>query len=139
MGQYHIVVNLDKKEMLDPHILGLGLKQWEHIGEAGMGDAMYVLLTASPARGGGDLEEIKGITGRWVGDRVVVVGDYTEDSDIPDSPIPAGKLYRSPELEDISSEVATAIGTIFGYTYDGEGWRERTPDPNHWLHKEAVM
>ena len=30
MGQYHKLINLDKKEFVDPHKLGLGLKQVEH-------------------------------------------------------------------------------------------------------------
>ena len=137
MGQYHKLINLDKKEAVEPYAIGLGAKQWEHLGEAGLDTALYVLLIASPARGGGDLEEIRDVTGRWVGDRVVVVGDYTEDSDIPNSPIPASKLYHSDEIENISPMVANAIGAIFGYTYDGEGWKDRIPDPSHWLHKMA--
>ena len=137
MGQYHKVMNLDKMEQLDPYPLGLGAKQWEHIGEAGLGDAMYVLLTASPDRGGGDLDEIQGITGRWVGDRVVVVGDYTEDSDIPNSPIPASELYGSEKFLDISEAVAEAVGKIFGYKYEGIGWKTRIADTTHWLHQES--
>jgi hypothetical protein len=125
MGQYHKIANLDKMEIVEPYPLGLGAKQWEHIGEGGLDTALYVLLTASPARGGGDLEEIKGVTGRWVGDRVAVIGDYTEDSDIPNSPIPASEIYGSDKFEDISSEVATAIGKIFGFDYSGDGWRNR--------------
>lgn len=135
MGQYHILINLDKMEKVNPHALGHGLKQWEQVATpAGMGDVMYVLLTASPARGGGDLDEVKGVTGRWVGDRVVVVGDYTEDKDIPKSPIPASELYDSKQLSDISLEVADAIGKIFGYKYSGDGWRDRMPDRTHWFH-----
>lgn len=30
MGQYHVLVNLDKQEVVSPHGLGLGLKQYEH-------------------------------------------------------------------------------------------------------------
>lgn len=135
MGQYHELVNLDKMEVVHPHALGHGLKQWEQVATpAGMGDVMYVLLTASPARGGGDLEEVEGVTGRWVGDRIVVVGDYTEDSDIPNAPMPASELYGSEQLTDISAEVAHAMGKIFGYTYSGEGWKSRTPDRTHFLH-----
>lgn len=146
MGQYHKVMNLDKMEQVSPYPLGLGAKQWEQVGcIAGMGDVLYVLLTASPARGGGDLEEIEPITGRWVGDRVVVVGDYTEDSDIANSPMPASELYGSEKFLDISEYVAEAIGKIFGYQYEGDGqeivagygWATRTPDTTHWLHQES--
>jgi hypothetical protein len=56
MGQYHVLVNLDKKEIVTPHGLGLGLKQWEHLGEFNgtLADAMYLLVMTSPASGGGD-------------------------------------------------------------------------------------
>ena len=56
MGQYHVLVNLDKKEVVTPHGLGLGLKQWEHLGEFNgtLADAMYILMMTSPSRGGGD-------------------------------------------------------------------------------------
>lgn len=134
MGQYHVVVNLDKLETVHPHALGLGLKQYEQIGEAGLGDAIYLLTTASPNRGGGDLPFVEGVSGRWVGDRVVVVGDYTEEGDIPNSPIPAGDLYGSPELIDITEVVANAFGEIFGYRYEGDGWRNRVADTSHWMH-----
>lgn len=134
MGQYHNVVNLDKLEMVHPHQLGLGLKQYEQIGDAGLGDAIYLLTTASPARGGGDLPFVADVSGRWVGDRVVVVGDYTEDGDIPNSPIPASDFYGSPELIDITEMVANAFTEIFGYRYEGDGWKLRVADKSHWMH-----
>ena len=138
MGQYHKVMNLDKMEQVSPYALGLGAKQWEQVAcTAGMGEVLYVLLTASPARGGGDLDYFEHITGRWVGDRVVVVGDYTEDSDIPKSPMPASELYSSEFFLDISEYVAEAIGAIFGYQYVGEGWKDKVPDKTHFLHQTA--
>ena len=53
MGQYHVLVNYDKKETVVPHALGLGLKQWEHLGFEGgtLSDALYILTMTSPARG----------------------------------------------------------------------------------------
>jgi len=138
MGQYHKLMNLDKMEEVNPYALGLGAKQWEQVAcNAGMGEVLYVLLTASPARGGGDLDYHEHITGRWVGDRVVVVGDYTEDTDIPKSPMPASELYGSEFFLDISEEVAEAIGAIFGYQYVGDGWKNRVPDTTHFLHQDA--
>ena len=88
MGQYHILVNVDKKEKVEPHGLGLGLKQYEHTGnfEGTLADAMYILMMTSPARGGGDFPATE-ISGRWKGDRVLILGDYTEDSDIPSIPV----------------------------------------------------
>ena len=35
MGQYHVLINYDKKEVVTPHELGLGLKQWEHLAQVG--------------------------------------------------------------------------------------------------------
>ena len=56
MGQYHKLVNFDKKEIVHPHKLGLGLKQVEHTGcPASLSDALYLLVSTSPAAGGGDL------------------------------------------------------------------------------------
>ena len=125
MGQYHVLVNLDKKEVVTPHGLGLGLKQWEHIGtEGSLPDAMYVLTMTSPARGGGDLPET-GISGRWAGDRVLIVGDYTEDSDLPSYPN-FGKVYgESDNWNDITDFVADAFKTIFNLNITGDGWKRR--------------
>ena len=57
MGQYHRLVNLDAHEWVDPHRLGLGSKQAEHLGAfyGSLADALYLLTMTSPARGGGDL------------------------------------------------------------------------------------
>lgn len=127
MGQYHQLVNVDKKEVVHPHELGLGLKQWEHIGNfhGTLADAMYILMMTSPERGGGDLPMTE-ISGRWVGDRVLVVGDYTEDSDVPSIPN-AGSLYReSDSYTDISELVAKAFGVVFNIKVEGDGWKVRT-------------
>lgn len=128
MGQYHILVNYDKQEIVHPHAIGLGLKQWEHIGFEGgtLADALYILTTASPARGGGDLP-LTPVTGRWVGDRVMVVGDYTEDGDIPGIEN-AGLLYATAENDfvDISDEVGQAMGSVFDFDLVGStGWVSR--------------
>ena len=128
MGQYHILVNYDKREFVHPHSIGLGLKQWEHIGFEGgtLADALYILTTASPARGGGDLPLTR-VSGRWAGDRVVVLGDYTEDGDLPEE-MKGGTLYMVAEDEytDISEEVASAMGSVFDFVMVGrDGWRQR--------------
>ena len=86
MGQYHSIYNLDKREVIHPHDIGLGAKQREHTGHtASLSDMMYILTTCSPMRGGGDFvaEVMKDFIGRWTGDRVVVIGDYSEQGDIP--------------------------------------------------------
>jgi hypothetical protein len=111
MGQYHVLVNVDKKEMVVPHGLGLGLKQYEHIGEFNgtLADAMYILMMTSPARGGGDFPSTN-ISSRWAGDRVLVLGDYTEDSD---------------SYTDITDLVAEAFEQVFRLKFSGEGWKKR--------------
>lgn len=117
MGQYHKLVNLDKKEQVMPWGIGQGAKQYEHTGTQGsLSDALYLLLITSPARGGGDWDKFDGLSGRWVGDRVVVVGDYTEDEDYPDSfAYPQfGKVYSdSNDWTDISDEVAAALNKVW--------------------------
>lgn len=94
MGQYHGLFNIDKREMLFPHEVGFGAKQWEHTGFAGsLSDILYALCAYPERRGGGDFaddnadfpEFSNGVfKGRWHGDRVAVVGDYAEFGDLPD-------------------------------------------------------
>jgi hypothetical protein len=87
MGQYHGLFNLDKKEMVFPHELGFGAKQWEHTGFAGsLSDVLYALCAYKVARGGGDFGDDDGVfKGRWHGDRVAVIGDYAEIRDLPEA------------------------------------------------------
>ena len=58
MGQYWMCINLDKKEFIDPHKLGSGLKLWEQIANhPGVGTALIILTAAMPEpRGGGDFD-----------------------------------------------------------------------------------
>lgn len=131
MGQYHMLVNLDKREFVSPHGLGLGLKQREHNGafDGTLADALYFLTMTSPARGGGDYAQTD-ISARWAGDRCVVLGDYTEDSDIPNY-VGAGSLWSQidenahDEWRDISDEVAQELGSVFGFRMEGDGWKRR--------------
>ncbi len=138
MGQYHKLVNLDRKEQVQPYNLGLGAKQYEQTGDNGsLSDALYLLVMTSPARGGGDWESFPDLSGRWAGDRVVVLGDYTEDGDLPGYEN-ASKLYsQSDDWLDLSDEVAVALGKVFGFEIDTEenGWRTRKQLEAHWLNK----
>ena len=85
MGQYHLTVNLDKKEFLMPHKLGVGLMLREQMQSANSTpDALFMLLACSNGRGGGDLLDNENhLIGRWAGDRLAVVGDYSEPDDLP--------------------------------------------------------
>jgi hypothetical protein len=122
MGQYHMLVNYDKREFVHPHNIGLGLKQWEHIGFEGgtLSDALYILTMTSPRRGGGDLPETE-VSGRWVGDRCFVLGDYTEATDLPEE-MKGDTLYSEVlnEFADISKEVGKALGSVFGFVMTEE-------------------
>jgi hypothetical protein len=114
MGQYHILANLSNGEYVDPHSLGMGAKQYEHTLFAGdIAHAMYLLTMTSVARGGGDWPNIEGVSGRWAGDRVVVLGDYTEDSDIPDIPNLGSKYgWFLDEGTNISEQVGEALRAV---------------------------
>ena len=87
MSQYHYIVNLNKREYINPHKLGVGLKACEQFASpAGTPQALFILTLCSNGRGGGDLLETRGfeerVIGRWAGDRIAVVGDCAEDYDI---------------------------------------------------------
>lgn len=160
MGQYWIPVNLDRKEFVDPHKLGCGLKLWEQLANhPGTGAALVVLLAAMPeARGGGDFdldanwhgperevpgkhnaspgpmpksypEIAKAVIGRWAGDRVVFVGDYSEAKDFP-----KGKGKRRPgDLPFSKVYAACAPSTRKVVNNEPEGAAYRTQE-GKYLH-----
>lgn len=122
MGQYWLPVNLDKKEFVDPHRLGSGLKLWEQLSaHPATGAALVILCAAMPEpRGGGDFDldanwhgpertlpehnvsagpmprEYPPVAartiGRWAGDRIALVGDYATDDDLS-AEFAAGSIY----------------------------------------------
>lgn len=108
MGQYHMVYNKDKREYLHAHHMDMGLKLWEQIGfTASMSDALFLLVTNSNGRGGGDVPDHSCI-GRWAGDSIVVQGDYAEEGDkgfISDAEI---ETYT-----DISGIANEMLATVF--------------------------
>lgn len=61
------------------------------------------------------------------------MGDYAEDSDLPDSPVPASTIYSLCDDEaengwtNISQDVAAVIEHELGGKYVGDGWRD-------WVH-----
>jgi hypothetical protein len=128
MGQYHSIYNLDKQEVIHPHDIGLGAKQREHTGHtASLSDIMYVLTTCSPMRGGGDFwAEVMGdFIGRWAGDRVVVIGDYSEQSDLPDVDFSTLADYKS-----IANDARAFIFEVYGihFRMTDYGWDRVYPD-----------
>ena len=95
MGQYFLVVNLDKKEFIHPHELGSGMKLWEICANNAC-RVLPFLLRKSNETGGGDIHKDYKSAGRWAEDRIVVIGDYDESG-----------LYDKAlkEFKDISNEV----------------------------------
>jgi hypothetical protein len=136
MGQYHLLVNIDKREYLNPGEIGLGVKQWEHQSHpqwkmaGSVADAMYILTMTSPNRGGGDMPGTD-ISGRWAGDRVMVVGDYTEDEDLP-AHFLAGQIYGEAKnhYTEIGAEVREAFTTVYGLRWEkgSYGWERLALD-----------
>lgn len=153
MGQYWYVVNLDKKEYVHPHQLGSGLKLWEQLANnPGSGEALVILCAAMPeARGGGDLDldanwhgpertggpegpviseynEIARRTiGRWAGDRIALVGDYAEDSDLaPEHK--ASTIYNRCSVDGDYTNVTTDVARVIEHElqgkYVGDGWKD---------------
>jgi hypothetical protein len=123
MGQYHSLINIDKKEIVDPHGLGLGAKQLEHLGcQGSLSDALYLLMMTSPQRGGGDLP-ITVMSGHWRGDRVLVFGDYTEQKDVPFMDLDKENLFET--YTDITGMVSDAMESAFRVRVSGDGWKDR--------------
>ena len=152
MGQYWRCVNLDKKEFIDPHALDSGAKLAEQLGTyPGVGSALIILCAAMPeVRGGGDLDldenwhgpersggppgpmpdDYQAIAhstiGRWAGDRIALVGDYTEDSDLP-LKFRASSIYqlcKDREYKDVSVDVCRVIEHELCGKFTEDGWED---------------
>jgi len=145
MGQYHYIVNITKKQYINPHKIGSGLKLLEQVGwEASPSTALFILLACSNGRGGGDVGGHP-LVGSWAGDKIAVIGDYCESGDIPGHDAPAiyeaimgrgDRLIDMAEGEvwtDVSAQLrdmmAAAVGTKYclkgnqqGMTLDTAGW-----------------
>ena len=162
MGQYWKAASLTAREFISPHPLGSGAKLGEMLANSpGIGEALIVLCAAMPeARGGGDFdlqanwhgpeskfpehnatpgpmpEDYQAIAartiGRWAGHRIALVGDYAEDGDLPDSPVPASQIYAACDSSatgnfvawlDVTEDVARVIEHELGGKYGGDGWK----------------
>lgn len=103
MGQYWAIVNLDKKERIHPADFGDSRKflEWG-LSSGGLLTALAVLLAApeSMGDGGGDADRTVW-TGRWAGDRIAIVGDYTKTG-------PHAGLYKDPSYTDLEFTLAAA-------------------------------
>ncbi len=110
MGQYYLIVNLDKKQFLHPHRCGDGLKLLEFACSAsGTLTALAILLADGNNRGGGDLRSDHPVIGSWAGDGIVVAGDYADEGKFTGDP--ARNLYcvAHDEYQDISRQALRAM------------------------------
>ena len=92
MGQYYYIINADRKEYLNPFDYNNGLKlmEWSY-------DKNYLVLA---------LENL--MSGAWMGDRVYVVGDYADLSDVSEC--------WAKTLESLLEEFGTE--DLYGYVYE---------------------
>lgn len=106
MGQYYVIVNLDKKQYLHPHRAGDGLKLLEFAcsSNATM-TCLAILLADGNGRGGGDLRSEDPIVGSWAGDRIVVAGDYADALSYVDEATLA--VYRDKRMTDEPDQAET--------------------------------
>ena len=122
MGQYHIVVNRAKKEYLNPHALGDGVKAMEFgCSSDGTMSGLAMLLAIDNGKGGGDFtyQDAKGdrndpdLAGRWAGDPIVIAGDYGDPEPElgPDKEGKPRNLHDAAQADykDISHQVAKAL------------------------------
>jgi hypothetical protein len=107
MGQYYLIVNLDKREYLHPHRFGEGLKSREWLWSGMVPRALSVLLIDGDGRGGGDVNN--DLCGRWAGDRIVIGGDYADDGKFLDSETENVFSVASDSYTDISELVIDAL------------------------------
>lgn len=80
MGQYWIVTNHTKREFLNPHKFGDGLKFREFAGSGSGTLAGLAYLLADPSsmgEGGGDMKSAGPSCGKWIGNNIEISGDYS--------------------------------------------------------------
>ena len=75
-------------------------------------------------RGGGDFEPNK-VVGRWAGDRIAFIGDYSEHEDLPDE-FDAEMIYdycQDGTYTDITDMVCEVLEKELDGKFEGDGWR----------------
>ena len=126
MGQYHKLINIDKKEYVTGWDIGIFAKHLEQVGYDGsMSDVLYILMIAqgNERRGGGDIDG-HDIIGSWVGDRVAVVGDYFDEE--KDNTLFKG-LYEKVETKNsgyknISPAIRSMLPKVFPFKFKRDFW-----------------
>ncbi len=109
MGQYYKLVNLDKKQSMSPHAgmfrNGTQLSFSKYTSGASMSDQLYSVgvkpfLALALILVDSD-EVLNPLWGSWAGDRVVLIGDYSDDlpeflteAEVSELQFHGGNLYR---------------------------------------------
>jgi hypothetical protein len=80
MGEYFVICNLDKKELISPSGFGHGNKPGDFVQNArgGVLSGLLELLLLGGSFSAID-ERQRHIVGRWAGDRIAIIGDYFSD------------------------------------------------------------
>src|SRR5712691_760785 len=164
MGQYHHPVCIEAEEGLSPHTFGVGLKEGEQgFSTPSTPNAMVALVCARGGNMPADCSQSP-IIGKWAGKRVLVVGDYAEDGDIPGWNGPRlSTLYRAmtpvedrrpkrdwktiPLFRDISHEARDFLEAVCNVRYfeQEQTCRDMVPGSktygqitDRWTHTEWV-
>lgn len=123
MGQYYLIVNVTKKQIIRPNKFGDGLKLME-FGISGFG-AMYALaalLASGNNRGGGDIPSDHPIIGSWAGDSIVITGDYGDNGLFGASPDQNLYSFASSTFKDISQELREVLIACDSYHNLAKEW-----------------
>jgi len=143
MGQYFKVVNVKKREYINPHMFNDGMKLMEFgMSAGGTLTALAVLLADGNGRGGGDLNSSNEIVGSWAGDPIVIAGDYADEGKF----LPADKqdttLYNVVDVEgkDISHLVLDALMEDRWFREDFiKNWGHNNNNSNYYDEQNKVV
>jgi len=143
MGQYYKIVNVKKREYLNPHMFNEGMKLMEFgMSAGGTLTALAVLLSNGNGRGGGDLASTNEIVGSWAGDPIVIAGDYGDEGKF----LPADKqdttLYTVAEEEgkDISHLVLDALMEDRWFREDFiKNWSHNNNNSNYYAEQTKIV
>ncbi|KKL88183.1 hypothetical protein LCGC14_1927230 [marine sediment metagenome] len=137
MGQYHYVVNKTKRQFINPHKMGDGLKLLEFgCSTNGTMTALAVLLAKDNGLGGGDLHFEHELIGSWVGDNIEIAGDYGDGTmSRPALDKKEGMLnlheYAEEYYEDISWRIREVICQDKWIAKEiGKPWTDRSEWPD---------
>lgn len=143
MGQYYKIVNVKKREYINPHMFGEGLKLMEFgMSAGGSMTALAILLSNGCGRGGGDLHSDNQIVGSWAGDPIVVAGDYGDDGKFLPEDKQDTNLYTVAEEEgkDISHLVLDALMEDRWFAEDFiKNWRHDNPNDSYYGEVNKVV